>query len=279
MRGLHGHLELTAAADGYGDTILARQSFAAPIHISKPHRDDGWLVVNMVSPSPGLLAGDTVNVDVEVRSSARLALTAPSANRIHKMRAGEFAMLSQLYSVESGGVLDVCPEYVIPQADATYVQKSRIEVADGGMLMWTESFAPGRTARGEIFAFREMRISTDITWKGRLLLRERCHLGTTHPSVNALRFRFPQAYYASIVCIFSKPVDARPTMRSLTAALDSKTSQIGFSELGDGAILARVVASESPALRSLVSFVRQQLFSLMRLSAPNPRRVTGDMAA
>lgn len=279
MRGLHGHLELVATADSRGDTLLAHQSFAAPIHISKPHRDSGWLVVNMVSPSPGLLAGDTVNIDVKVRNSARLALTAPSASRIHTMRAGESAMVSQVYCVESGALLDVFPEYVIPQADATYVQKSRIEVADGGMLMWTESFAPGRAARGEVFAFREMRISTDITWKGRLLVRERSHLGANHPSVDALRYRFPEAYYASIACIFPKPLDARPTIRFLTAALSSKTALIGFSELADGVILVRVVALDSPSLRSIVTFVRQQLFTLMGIPVPNPRRVTGDIAA
>lgn len=279
MRGLHGHLELVAATDGNGDTMLAHQSFAAPVHISKPHRDNGWLVVNMASPSPGLLAGDTLNIDVEVRNSARLALTAPSASRIHTMRDGEHAMVSQLYRIESGGALDVCPEYVIPQADATYVQKSRIEVADGGMLMWTESFAPGRTARGEVFAFREMRISTDIMWKGRPLVRERYRLGANHPSVHALRFRFPEAYYASIVCICPEPIDARTTMREMASTLVTEHSWCGFSELAEGVFLARLVAAESPSFRSLLSFVRSRFYGMSGLPVPNPRRVTGSLAA
>ena len=66
MRGLHGGLDLLAVADNAGRTVLRRQSFSPPIHISKPHHDEGWLVVNLTSPTPGLFAGDRVAVRVEV---------------------------------------------------------------------------------------------------------------------------------------------------------------------------------------------------------------------
>lgn len=232
----------------------------------------------MASPSPGLLAGDTVTIDVQVQNSARLALTAPSASRIHTMRAGERATVSQSYRVESGGALDVCPEYVIPQADATYVQKSRIEVADGGMLMWTESFAPGRTARGEVFAFREMRISTNIIWKGRPLVRERYLLAPESASIQALRLRFPDAYYASIVCICPTPIESRTTVRDLTSMLATDSSWSGFSQLADGVFTAKFLAADSPSLRSVTSIARREFYKLTGFPSPDPRRVTGSIS-
>jgi urease accessory protein len=276
---LTGHLELIATTDDCGEPILAHQSFAPPVHISKPHRDNGWLVVNMASPSPGLLAGDSLDINVQVRNSARLALTSPSASRIHTMREGERATVSQYYHVQCGAALDVCPEYLIPQAGATYVQKSRVEIADGGMLMWTESFAPGRTARGEVFLFREMRISTDIIWKGLPLVRERYRLAPGHPCVHSLRFRFPQAYHAGIVCICPNPIKVQESMLDLTDTLASDDTWFGFSEPKSGVIVARLVAANSPALRSLLNVVRTRLYGITGFPVPNPRRVTGELAA
>src|SRR5687768_9962088 len=170
--------------------MLSRQVFSPPIHISKPHEDRGWLVVNLASPSPGLLEGDRVDVSVEVRSGARLLLTAPSANRIHATPNG-FAELTQRFAVEAGGFLDVWPEYLMPQAGARYRQRTEIRVADGGTLLWTETIAPGRTARGEVFAFEEVRLAMDLWVGGAQMVRERYRLDAT--AVVGLRTRFPTA--------------------------------------------------------------------------------------
>jgi urease accessory protein len=91
VNSLHGGLDIVAGLDDRGVTILRRQSFSAPVHLSKPHHDEGWLVVNMASPTSGLLAGDRVEVRVAVEPGARLLLTAPSASRIHTMTTGHAA--------------------------------------------------------------------------------------------------------------------------------------------------------------------------------------------
>src|SRR5215207_8034190 len=55
-----GHLDILCAVDAEGRSHLRHQSFRAPIHLSKPHLDEGTLVVNVVNPTAGLLAGDRV---------------------------------------------------------------------------------------------------------------------------------------------------------------------------------------------------------------------------
>ena len=268
VSGLHGHLDLLAGTDEAGHTVLRRQSFAAPVHISKPHRDEGWLVVNMASPSPGLLAGDRVNVNVEVESGARLLLTAPSANRIHTMAEG-FAEVSQRFTVNAGGSLDVWPEYLIPQKDSAYRQQTRIEVEQGGTLLWTESIAPGRTAHGEVFAFRDLRIATDITHGARLLVRERYQLGNAHPAIAALRRVFPEGYYASIICI-------APGLDALDFAV-SDSAWVGVTRLSAGAFAVKVLAPDSPTLRSTVAIMRARLQRAAAIVSPSLRRVTGEV--
>ena len=277
VSGLHGHLDLLAGIDEAGNTVLRRQSFAAPVHISKPHRDEGWLVVNMASPSPGLLADDRVNVNVEVESGARLLLTAPSANRIHTMAEG-FAEVSQRFMVNAGGSLDVWPEYLIPQKDSAYRQKTRIEIQQGGTLLWTESIAPGRTAHGEVFEFRDMRIATDVVFNGHAIVRERYRIGREHPSIHGLRSIFPQGYYASIVCIAPTMESVSAKLAELGKSLDSSHAWIGYSQLAAGACVVKVIAADSPMLRTLVAAVRTLLQRAAGIGSPSVRRVTGEPA-
>src|SRR5882757_3267815 len=159
--GLQGHLHLVCALDTRGVSHLRSQSFRAPMHISKPHLDAETLVVNVINPTAGLLAGDEVKCDITVEAGARLVLTTPSAARSHRMRAGR-AVLVQDFRVAAGGFLDVWPELFIPQAGTRYHQRTTAQVEAGGTLLLAEMLAPGRVASGEAFAYEWLRWETDV---------------------------------------------------------------------------------------------------------------------
>src|SRR4030095_1973741 len=84
--GAQGHLHIEGQADAQGRTFLARQSFRAPIHLSKPHWDGNYLIINVVNPTAGLFAGDHVEMNVRVCQGARAVLTSPSAARVFRAR-------------------------------------------------------------------------------------------------------------------------------------------------------------------------------------------------
>lgn len=150
--GLTGHLELTCGVDSRGTSAIRELSFRAPFHVSKPHRDQKALVVNVVNPTAGLLAGDQIRMDVEVETGGRLVLTTPSAARVYRTNAGS-AVSVQSFFVGSSASLEVWPELFIPQAGAAYRQTTRISVRSGGELLFFESIAPGRVASGETFEY------------------------------------------------------------------------------------------------------------------------------
>jgi urease accessory protein len=273
VSGLRGGLDLVAAPDTSGRTMLSRQVFSPPIHISKPHEDRGWLVVNLASPSPGLLEGDRVDVRVEVKSGARLLLTAPSANRIHATPKGH-AELTQRFLVEAGGFLDVWPEYLIPQAGARYRQRTEIRVADGGTLLWTETIAPGRTARGEVFAFDEVKLSTDL-WVGeKHSIRERYRLDPS--AVSAMRARFSTGYYASVIAVGEALVEKTGSLRILTEDHSKPDSWVGVTRVTTNVWAVKVLAADSPLLRATVGAVRAAVCNALGYEAPNLRRTTGE---
>jgi urease accessory protein len=272
---MHGHLDLLATADADGRTVLRRQSFAAPVHISKPHHDAGWLVVNMASPTPGLLAGDRVNVRVVVEPGARLLLTAPSASRIHTMPAGH-AELRQEFHVAAGGSLDFCPEYLIPQAASRYRQRSILRVEPGGTLLWTESLAPGRTAAGEIFAFSELRIATDLHIGPDHVARERYALTRGDATQRALLRHFRTPYYASFLCVSPHLAAEDQSLADITAFHCNERAWIGASQLADTAWAVRVIAASSPDLRCAIAAIRTRMYARLNIPAPSLRRTTGE---
>lgn len=186
------------------------------------------------------------------------------------------AEVVQHFVVKAGGFLDVFPEYIIPQARSTYGQKSYIEIEAGGCLLWTESIAPGRTAHGEVFEFCEMRIWTDIFHGGRHLVRERYRISGRQPGIHVIRKHFPAAYYASVVCVAPTIADDSAVLPEINAAFAPESVWVGASRLGQGAYVVKIVAPDSPTLRSVIQAVRTMLQAAAAIGSPTLRRITGE---
>lgn len=199
---LEGGFDLRCAPDARGESVLREQFFRAPIHLSKPHRDAGALVVNVVSPTAGLFAGDRVRLRAEVAGGARLVLTTPAATRIHAMRGGDgWAETHQEFTVQAGGSLEWWPEPVIPQGGARHRQRTSLTVAAGAELLFLETMAPGRVAAGETFAFEELRWATNLRCGEQLVARERFRLTPDGPALAGLRRSFPRGYWGSVFVV------------------------------------------------------------------------------
>ena len=267
---LSGHLDLTCAARSNGTTFIRAQSFAAPVHLSKPHLDEGVLVVNVVNPTAGLLAGDRIRVRVVVESGARVLLTAPSASRAHRVVEGD-ARVEQEFRVARGGWLDVWPEIFIPQGGARYRQRTVARVEEGGGLLLIEMIAPGRTAAGEVFAFAELEWETELFLGEEKIARERYTLTAESPALAALRARFPEAYYASCFVVSPQLANDAACWRRIHD-LHGDTAWVGVRALVRGGWAIRAVAEGSIALRKTIGVIRSEIYAALGRREPALRR-------
>lgn len=268
---LRGHLDLVCAPDAAGRTHLARQSFAAPMHLSKPHWDGHTLVINAVNPTAGLFSGDAIDITVHAAAGASALLTSPSASRVHRARGTESAArVRQKFSVETGAWLEICPEMLITQAGARYEQRTTLDVAPGGGLLALDSLAPGRVASGEVFAFEHVRMRTELTVDGELLALENCRLAPGDDSLHPLRVHHAHSYHATWFAVFPLETTALPAR---IAALSDEKIATGASALNARAYVGKILAADSPSLRRAVARVREICYGLAAKSLPNWRKL------
>lgn len=272
--GLRGHLRLVCRVNARGESHLAEQSFCAPIHLSKPHLDAGTLVVNIVNPAAGLLAGDRIDVRVRVEGGARLLLTTPSANRVHRMREG-FAAIEQEFIVAEGASLENWPELFIPQAGARYRQRTVLRVEEGGELLFFETLAPGRVASGESFKYDWLDWETNVFLGAELSARECYRLAPGSGGLAALQAQFANAYYASCFVVSPRLTPGSACWGAIHG-LHHPSSWVGISDLAGGGWIIKVVADSSLGLRRVLHGIRHRLHAELGQLPPSLRRSTGE---
>jgi urease accessory protein len=271
--GLTGHFELACAARPDGSTHVARQSFAAPFHLSKTYWDGHVLLVHVINQTAGLFGGDTLATRVSVEPGAHVLLSSPSAARFHPSTGRRDIRLEQRFEVRAGASLDVFPEISIPQRGARARQQTQIEIEPGGELLYLETLAPGRVASGESFAFDRFAWSTDVRLGPRLIHRERAALAPGDDSLAPLRALHPASYYAGLLVISPKSESWNAAFARDIAALGEGTSvRIAASRLTAGGWSIRLLAPDALALRSTLHHIRTHLYRMLARPLPDLRR-------
>jgi urease accessory protein len=263
MKALTGHLRFKAASNTAGETTLVEQSFCAPFHLSKPHWDPDTKVLHaqVVNPTAGILAGDELDLAVEVASGAALLLTTPSASRVFKMEGEQQAWGRQSFRVATGGWLEVFPEPLVPHAGSAYTQETQVEVAKGGGLFLVDQLMPGRLAHGEAWQWRHLVLGLRVEVDGALILRERWEQsGESLASLADFTGTGSNSCFANAILIV--PPLAKATGQDWLAAIRQLHRDgvwVGMSALHSSGWSLRIIAPHPVAMRATLEAVRKIL--------------------
>ena len=267
---LTGHLDLRCEIRPDGVPFISRQSFRAPIHLSKSHVDQGQLVLSIVNPTAGFFDGDRLDSNIHVATGAKLVLSTPSASRVYRTRSGAAAVSCQHFRVEENASLEWIPEPFIPHAGARYEQRTRIDLHPAASLLFFDWIAPGRVAMGEIFAWQELRWELDLLLGEKLIARERYDLRPGDDSLEALRAKFPAAHYLSVYAAGAMaanwPADALD-------ALGSEDVYLGHGPLPGGVHIMRALCRDSLTARRLLETLRPLLYAAADMTPPALGRI------
>ena len=159
-----GLQELKARADlrfalRDGKTRLIRSYAEPPLQVQRAlYRDESapdMAFLYLLNPTPGLFQGDVQTTQVHTGISSRVQLTTPSATKLFAM-PDRAARQEIILTLEADSYLEYLPEPVIPFRGAWLTQRTWVSLAPGAVLVLGEVLLPGRMARGECFAFRQL---------------------------------------------------------------------------------------------------------------------------
>lgn len=269
-----GHLYATCEKDATGKSILGQKDFKTPIHISKPYWNGQSLLLNLMCPTAGMLAGDSVDLKITVKQNASLTLSNPSSLRIHKMDPDSEATWTQSFHVAPGAFLENNPEWLILQGESAFTQRTHIEVAQGGELFFIEAIAPGRIAHQEAFAFRRFSNRLSLCYDGELALLEKHRIQPSNNSHlswnNPLGFGMP--FYISVLLVSERLSEDADLCRAL-AELQEEGTRIGASRLARGPCWNLKILAETPiAARRMLQSSREIFFSKVERPPTELRR-------
>jgi urease accessory protein len=248
-----GHLHFEANRHPEGHTFLGQQSFRAPFHLSKAYWDGSVLQVRIVNVTAGILAGDRLELDVRVAAGASLLVTTPAATRAFMMTSGA-AECRQCFTVAPGAWLEYAPEPLFPHRDSEYAQTTRLEIAEGAEVYFTDALAPGRAGRGETWGWRKLQLTLAVEHAGDPVLRERLSGAGAELARRASFFGMGEAWFGTVV-VFSEKLREDAALWSRVAAIGGEGCRIGATALRGGWVV-RLIARDSQSLREALASLR-----------------------
>ena len=145
------------------------------------------------------------------------------------------------------GLLEYVPDAIIPFADSRFVQETTIELADGAGLFWWDVVAPGREARGEMFAYESFEMKVEL-FADRLIAAERVRLAPREHAIDSPCrlgiFRYWASFYICRVGIRAAEwARIEQHLRGAAAGLEASGPALwGVSALPAHGIAVRCVA-------------------------------------
>jgi urease accessory protein len=209
-------------------------------------------VVYLLNPTGGVLEGDRLEAEIRVEAGAHAVVTTPSATKIHRMDRRRAESRTRL-CVAGGAMLEYVPEPVIPFAGSRFIEDLSIEVARGGKLLAWEILAPGRQARGEVFAYDHLGLRLRVAEDGQVVLRDRADLRPREESSGALGMG-DATHYGVLLALGGRP---EALVEALRGTIDG--CRAGVSRLPGTGVLLKMLADRGRDIEAVFRRARERV--------------------
>ena len=137
-----------------------------PIKFINPKPQEGCCQIFVSNYGGGLVDGDSIRMDVECLPGSRMYLGTQSSTKVYRGNGKGGCVQETFGTVHANAMAVVCPDPVVPFADSDYRQSQAWEVHPESDLILFDWLQPGRSARGEVFAYSRLRSEIRITRPG-----------------------------------------------------------------------------------------------------------------
>lgn len=160
--------ELTFARR-HGRTVLTHSRVAAPLTLVRPFElPHGRQLVQLITLGPGFCAGDRIELRITADEGADVVITTTAATRVLSMRDDDHAEQRVTIAAHAGATVQYYPLLTIPFPESAFAQTTRIDADATARVGVLETWAMGRTARGEYLRFRSLSSRTLLAVDGEI---------------------------------------------------------------------------------------------------------------
>ena len=143
---------------GSSRTVMTERNHFGPLRILKPLYPEGHDICHgvVVHPPGGIVAGDSLAIDVQVAAHANALITTPGTQKWYRS-SGKLATAVTRLCVADGATLEWMPQETMVFDGAWVEQVLDVTLAPGARFFGWEMLCLGRTTRGERFTTGEFR--------------------------------------------------------------------------------------------------------------------------
>ena len=207
-------------------------------------------VAVIVTTSGGLVAGDRLDIRVELAPGATAHVTASAAEKVYRS-TGRTTTIKQTLSIGPGAALEFLPPETILFDGARLQRETVIDLAPGSAFLGGDIVVFGRRARGERFANGFLREVWELRRNGYLVWGDALHLDDDVGRIIDDPVCFDGAA-AFATMIFSPPAgDVRSLLdgaRVVQGVCATTGLRAGATTIA-GVVIARWLASDAAVLR------------------------------
>jgi urease accessory protein len=134
-----------------GRTVVRQALARSPLRLLNPqnHGQGAWVYTS--SYGGGLVDGDSLALQVRVRSRAQAVLLTQSATKVYRSERGSSQSVEA--TVEAGATLVSIPDLVMCFESARFSQTQTFRLGSGSSLLLVDGISCGRHASGECWRF------------------------------------------------------------------------------------------------------------------------------
>lgn len=268
---MNSKLSLSTKLSQSGKTQLAEYFATPPFKVmTLPSYDDAWangLNAMQMSSSPGVLAGDVLEIDISLAKLTALSLNTQAFTRVQAMNEGESAMQTTHISLAENSRLFYLPHPLVLHKDSVFKQQTQIEMGEQSELIYGEIVAIGRVLNDERFAFRQFSSHLKIydlqnDGKKRPLVSDCIQWLPSKMNLTALGQMENYSHQGSLTYLnlAKSNAEIKQQVQALQQQFtDEKALLIGISLLNECGLMVRVLGHRAETIQQLFEKIGKQL--------------------
>lgn len=263
---MQSKLTLSTKLSSQGKTQLDGYFASPPFKVmTLPVYEDAWqngLNAMQMSSSPGLLAGDQLDIEIALADDTALSLNTQAFTRVQSMNDGDYATQKTQITLGKNSRLFYLPHPLVLHKDSGFKQITEIELGEQSELIYGEIVAIGRVLNDERFAFRHFSSYLRISHQNRPLVSDRIQWLPSQFDLTALSQMEDFSHQGSLT--YLNLAKTAVEMKSLVAEVqawiaDEKSMLVGVSQLNEGGLMVRVLAHRAESVQKLFEQLGKRL--------------------